>query len=189
MASVKILVEGYTNVDLENDDGKEKTCPNITLIQDKNLNIVVDPGVLESQNILVEALRKEGLTTEDIDIVFLTHSHIDHFRNIGMFKRAKTLEYFGLWDKNTVEDRKNQVTENVEVIETPGHSNDGLSLVVNTDQGKVVICGDVFWKENEPENDPYATDKTKLAESRKKILAIADWIIPGHGKMFKVKKS
>jgi glyoxylase-like metal-dependent hydrolase (beta-lactamase superfamily II) len=28
----------------------------------------------------------------------------------------------------------------------------------------------------------------KLQESRKKILEMADWIIPGHGKIFKVKK-
>jgi glyoxylase-like metal-dependent hydrolase (beta-lactamase superfamily II) len=36
--------------------------------------------------------------------------------------------------------------------------------------------------------DPYVKDKEKLKESRKKILEIADYVIPGHGKMFKVEK-
>lgn len=188
MAEVKILVQGYTNADTKSEDDKEKTCATISLVRDKDLVMVVDPGLLESQSILVNSLQKEGLATGDVNVVFITHSHLDHYRNIGMFKDAKTLEYFGLWDKNTVEDRKEQVTDDIKVIETPGHSTDGLSLVVNTPHGKVVICGDVFWKENEPEEDPYASDSKKLQESRKKILEIADYIIPGHGGMFKVKK-
>ena len=50
------------------------------------------------------------------------------------------------------------------------------------------ICGDVFWKKDFPENDPYASDKEKLRDSRKMILELADWVIPGHGKMFKVER-
>lgn len=61
-------------------------------------------------------------------------------------------------------------------------------MFVKTDKGIVAICGDVFWKENFPEDDPYASDKEKLKESRKKVLEIADWVIPGHGKIFKVKR-
>jgi len=188
MAEVKILVEGYTNADSKDNSGEEKTCPTITLVKDGNLNIVVDPGILESQDILIEALKKEGLTVDDVDIVFITHSHLDHYRNIGMFAEAKTLEYFGLWNKSTIEERKEQLTDNIKIIETPGHSSDALTMLVNTKDGIVAICGDVFWKENEPGDDPYASDKSKLSESRKKILEISDWVIPGHGKMFKVNK-
>jgi len=36
--------------------------------------------------------------------------------------------------------------------------------------------------------DPYMKNKEELMESRKKILDIADWVVPGHGKMFKVEK-
>ena len=45
-----------------------------------------------------------------------------------------------------------------------------------------------YLKENYPEIDPYASDMKKLKESRKKLLELADYIIPGHGKMFKVEK-
>ncbi|MEK7166876.1 MAG: MBL fold metallo-hydrolase [Patescibacteria group bacterium] len=103
MAEVKILIEGYTTADTA-EAGEEKTCPTITLIKDKDIVMVVDPGVLEDQKIIVNKLGGEGLTIDDINVVCITHSHIDHYRNIGMFPKAKILEYWGLWDKNTVKD-------------------------------------------------------------------------------------
>ena len=188
MAEVKVLIEGYTTADSVASSGEEKTCPTITLVKERDINIVVDPGVLEDQKMLVDKLKKEGLTIDDVNVVCITHSHIDHYRNIGMFPEAKTLEYFGLWDRNTVEDWKEQFTKNIWIIKTPGHSYDSITLLVKTDNGIVAICGDVFWKEDFPKDDPYASDKEKLEESRKKVLEMADYIIPGHGKMFKVEK-
>lgn len=188
MAEVKVLVEGYTTADSVNNNGEEKTCATISLVRDKDIVIIVDPGILENQKILIDELKKEDLTVDDINFVFITHSHLDHYRNIGMFPKAKTLEYFGVWDKNTIEDRKEQFTENIKIIETPGHDKTSLSLLIKTNDGVVAICGDVFWKENHPKKDFYADDNQKLEESRKNILEMADWIIPGHGPMFKVKK-
>ncbi len=37
-------------------------------------------------------------------------------------------------------------------------------------------------------HDPYEKDHQKLIESRKKVFKLADWIIPGHGSLFQVKK-
>ena len=58
-----------------------------------------------------------------------------------------------------------------------------------------VVAGDVFWWmdnekqeiniEKEDEAHPEEVDMNKLIESRKKLLKIGDYIIPGHGKMFK----
>ncbi|MCU0680506.1 MAG: MBL fold metallo-hydrolase [Planctomycetes bacterium] len=190
MAEVKILVEGYTNADAKEslETTEEKTCATITLVRDQNLVIIVDPGVLESQNILIDKLKEEGLNISDINLVFLTHSHIDHYRNIGMFPRAKTLEYWGLWEGNSSQDRPESLSSDIKIISTPGHSNDSLTLLVNTIHGVVAICGDVFWKENYPELDAYANDMETLKKSRQQVLAQADWVIPGHGKMFKVVK-
>lgn len=190
MAEVKVLIEGYTTADSKK-FGEEKTCPTITLVKDGDIVMIVDPGILEDQKILVEKLREEGLAIKDANIVCITHSHIDHYRNIGMFPKAKTLEYFGLWDKNIVEDWKEQFTKDIKIIKTPGHNYDCISLLVKTKKGDVAIVGDLFWKENfpEPGDDPYASDREKLKENRKEILKIADYIIPGHGKMFKVEKN
>lgn len=185
MAEVKILIQGYTSAD--NSAGEEKTCPTISLVRDKGAIIIIDPGVLEDQNILKKKLKEEDLTTDSVDFVFLTHSHLDHYRNAGMFARAKVIEYFGVWDGAKCDDWEEQFSEDIQIIKTPGHDYSSLTFLVKTEEGRVAICGDVFWKENYPEKDPYASDPVKLAESRKKVLEAADFVIPGHGPVFKVK--
>lgn len=191
-AEVKILVEGYTNANEVGETGQEKTQPTITLVRDKDIIMVVDPGILESQQVLVDALKKENLTVKDVNIVCITHSHIDHYRNIGMFPNAKTLEYYGLWDKQTVENWHENFTPNIQILHTPGHDYTGITLFVTTKNGFIAICGDIFWEENypqDPKDDAFASNSERLKESRQMVLKMADWIIPGHGGMYKNKRS
>jgi len=188
-AEVKILVEGYTNADTKADSGgEEKTCATISLVRDKDLIMVVDPGILESQQILIDALAKEGLDVRDVNMVCITHSHLDHYRNIGMFPEAKALDYFGVWDKGACEDWHEEFTPNIQILRTPGHDYTNITFFVKTDNGVVAICGDVFWKENYPKDDIYATDLEKLKESRKLVLEMSDWIVPGHANIYKTSK-
>lgn len=70
-------------------------------------------------------------------------------------------------------------------LKTPGHDSTSLTLFIKTDDGVVAVCGDVFWRENYPEVDPYALDFKKLEHSRKLILEISHWIVPGHGPIYK----
>ncbi len=185
---VKILIEGYTNAGYVGEIAEEKTEATITLVRDGDLVMVVDPGILESQQALIDALEKENLKLEDVNIVCITHSHLDHYRNIGMFPNAKILEYFGLWNKNTVEVWPENFTSNIKILHTPGHDYTGITLFVTTEEGIVAICGDVFWNKDFPKNpadDAYASDIEKLKVSREVVLKMADWIVPGHGGMYK----
>lgn len=187
-AEVKILIEGFTNADSVSESGEERTQPTVTLIKDGDLIMVVDPGVMESQQILIEALKRESLTVQDVNMVCITHSHFDHFRNIGMFPNAKTLEYYGVWHENTIDNWSKDFTSNIKIIHTPGHDVTGLTLFVTTDAGVVAICGDVFWKKNypaDPKDDAFASNPEVLKESRKMVLRMADFVIPGHGPMYR----
>ena len=58
------------------------------------------------------------------------------------------------------------------------------ALEVETAEGTYVLTH-LWWLDDmTPETDPIAWKQDALEESRKKIVAIADWIIPGHGKRF-----
>lgn len=186
-AEVKILIEGHVTTNRDIRVGEAITWPTVTLVKDEDIIIVVDPGTLESQQILIDKLKEEGLGIDDINIVCVTHSHINHYRNVGMFPEAKVLEHFGLWNKTAVKDWKEQFSENIKIFKTPGHDYSSIMLLVLTEIGKVAICGDVFWQENYPENDVSAHNQEKLRESRRLVLKMSDWIIPGHGPMFKSK--
>lgn len=185
MAEVKIILEGYTSAD---GPGNEATCCTISFVGDGEISMIVDPGTAMSQQTIVDKLKENGFKIDDINFVCITHSHMDHYRNIGMFPNAKSLDFWGIWDGDKVKDWTPQFSKNIEIIKTPGHNYDGITLLVNTDKGKVAVCGDVFWKENYPEIDPYASDSKLLKESRKKVLELTDWIVPGHAGIYKVKK-
>ena len=77
----------------------------------------------------------------------------------------------------------------MEVIPTPGHTNNDVSVIVeNTRYGVVAITGDLFEKEEDLERDDlwmqYSENLALQRENREKILRKADFIVPGHGKMF-----
>ena len=184
MAMVDILLEGYVADD--SSDGRYR--PTITLVRTGPVRMVVDPGTVADQSIIVEALVKRGLTTGDIDVVFITHSHLDHYRNLGMFPQARAVEYWGVWDGDRCTEWREEFAEDVRILRTPGHSRDSLSLLVRTSEGLVAICGDVFWKRDSPDEDPYAEDPVQLEQSRSRILDCADYVIPGHGDRWEVPK-
>lgn len=78
----------------------------------------------------------------------------------------------------------------MQVIPTPGHTNHDVSVIIHeTRYGVVAITGDLFEKEDDLERDDYwlqySENSDLQRESREKVLAIADFIVPGHGKMFK----
>src|SRR5579872_410887 len=57
---------------------------------DKILRIIVDPGA--NRDLLFEKLKTRGLSLEDIDYVFITHHHLDHAMNVGLFPNAKVID-------------------------------------------------------------------------------------------------
>jgi len=194
MSKVKILIEGYA----KERKGIEIASPSTVLIKDSGLNILVDPGA--NKKLLLKALAKQRLKPKDIDLIFLTHYHLDHILNIRLFPDKDILDGDIIYrDDKEISFTDKIPKTNIKVIPTLGHAHEHASLLVQTDKGKIVVAGDLWWwseKEKQKTDykslinhkDPYVKDKKALIESRKKILKIADYIIPGHGKMFKVQK-
>lgn len=192
MAEVKVLIEGYAK---ETKDGWAANST-VTLVKSNGKNIIIDPGCNRSK--LLDSLKKENIETKDVDYVFLTHNHPDHVFLSGIFENAKVVDELYVYSGDVITKHGGMIPDtDLKIIRTPGHMEEHCSLVVPTKQGTYVVAGDVFWwLENEkqevniskPDNDPEHMDLQKLIASRKKVLEIADYIIPGHGKMFKVKK-
>ena len=193
MSEVRILIEGY----VREEQGVELASPSTILIRDSGLNILVDPGANKQK--LLDALSKEELKSEDIDLVFLTHYHLDHILNMRLFPDKDILDGNTIYrDDKEIEFSDKIPNTNIKVIETPGHSHEHACLLVETERGRIIIAGDVFWWSDDEEQktdinslmehkDPYAKNTEDLKRSRKRILETADYIIPGHGKMFKVE--
>jgi glyoxylase-like metal-dependent hydrolase (beta-lactamase superfamily II) len=189
MPKIDILINGYAK---KLDDGWIVN-PTVTLIQNKGKNLVVDPGA--DRGALLDSLQERGLATDDIDVVFLTHGHTDHVLLAGIFEKARVYNFTEIYEGVREWEHENWVEElDLEILPTPGHMPDHCSLVVPTEEGVVVVAGDVFWwVEGEEQiidierpDQHFASDPAALIESRKKVLEIADFIIPGHGEMMRV---
>lgn len=195
MAEVKILIEGYAK-ELKNGWRASSTC---CFIKSGDKKIITDPGC--NRRKLLAALKKEKIESADIDYVFLSHCHIDHILLAALFKNAKFVTFNAnfLYDQDLILEFDEQALgKDIKILETPGHTVEHLSLLINTPQGKIALAGDVIWwvdgeeqkvDINKKDNShPKELNMKKLIASRKKLLKIADYIIPGHGRMFKVKK-
>lgn len=193
MAEIKVLVQGYAR----KIKGGWVASSSVTLVKANGKNIIIDPGCNRKK--LIAALKRNGLKTGDIDFVFLTHNHTDHTLLAGIFENAKVLNSEEIYDGDKQTAHGSVIPETgIKIIKTPGHSPEHCSLVVPTEKGIYVVAGDVFWWTDEEEQKvdvekpdaahPENSGMKQLIESRKKILEIADYVVPGHGNVFMVKK-
>ncbi len=185
MAEVKILLVGYFKWLKKNVCRASST---ITLIQDGKEKIIVDTGNLIDEKKILAALKKIKLKPTDITIVINTHRHPDHCGCNFLFKKAKIVDSNSITvgDKFTILPQADfSLTENIKIVQTPGHTKNDCSVLVNTRNGRVAIVGDLIWKEGGFEL-AFVEGKKLLRTSQKKILRMADWIVPGHGNIFKV---
>lgn len=184
MAKVDVLIKGYNR---EINSGLHNYACTCTLIRDKDINMVVDPGSHQSIGMYIFALGEFGLALEDINFVFTTHEHLDHSMNRALFENATIIDRYGYHkgDEHRFHsnDEEFEISKDIKMIATPGHGGDiHASLLVETHDGTVCVAGDVWWYEDlTPEIDPHATSQEELEVSRQKLIKVADYIIPGHG--------
>ena len=198
MAEIHVLVTGY----VKEGEGTGETIPaflerhgalfvqpTVTLVRDGDVRLIVDPGILADVDDLYRALLSHNLTVDDITHVFVTHQHIDHTRNVGLFRNAMVYDYTSSYDGERWGRHSDDfdISPGIRIIQTPGHTAECASLVVQT-EGSVVVMTHVWWfSDRTPEQDPLATNQEQLNASRQRILELADRVIPGHGEPFDVK--
>ena len=117
-------------------------------------------------------LAKWNLTPEDIDVVIHTHLHNDHCENDYKCVNAKIyvhekemkrihdphpldFRYLEDYIEDVEENGQIQVVTNdqeiisgISCLHTPVHTDGGMSVVINTDEGKAIITGFCVIKEN-----------------------------------------
>lgn len=128
-----------------------------------------------------------------------THGHSDHTGNNNLFPNLKTLivgQTVSFRDEYELETdfvKGFQITDDIRVIATPGHTAECSTVVVkDTNVGNYVcLTGDLFEKE-EDIKDPSlwieagSADENQQRNNRLLIAEMADYIVPGHGSGFNV---
>lgn len=174
-----LLHAGYVR-----DDG---VASSVSLVVDGEALIVIDPGMVADRELILAPLRSHGVGPEQVTHVVITHHHPDHTVNIGLFANAEVVDFWARYRGDRWLDHEGdgyRVSPHAQLILTPGHTNEDATLLVQTDAG-VVAFTHAWWRgDRTPEIDPLAEDQDALEVSRRRILAEADTVVPGHGEPF-----
>jgi glyoxylase-like metal-dependent hydrolase (beta-lactamase superfamily II) len=178
-AELTVLHDGYAT-----DQG---VASSVVLVRDDDAVVVVDPGMVRGPELILEPLTAAGVEPGEVTDVVLSHHHPDHTWHIALFPNARVHDVWAVyqgdqWDDQPAEGR--QVSRHVRLIETPGHTPQDISTLVDTADG-LVICTHLWWAAEGPAEDPRATDLAALHEGRARVLGLAPQrIVPGHGPVF-----
>jgi len=184
-ATHHLLHAGYVR------DGGVSVGSSVSLVTDDQAVIVVDPGMVASKAEILGPLGQLGYQAQDVTHVVLTHHHPDHALNAALFPSAELVDAWARYRGDQWLDHGgdgHRISQHSWIILTPGHTQEDLTFMVETDGG-VVACTHAWWHmDRSPEIDPLCEDQAALEASRRRILAEADVVVPGHGEPFRTDR-
>jgi glyoxylase-like metal-dependent hydrolase (beta-lactamase superfamily II) len=174
--------------------------PNCCLVR-AAANYVVDPGVVMQGAPVSSALRARGIEPNEVKKVLLTHTHFDHVQALIEFPQRQvyvheleleapyTAFQQSLLDMVRIEKLtgdEGEIEPGVRWIRTPGHSDGLISILVDTDEGLVVIASDCvgplpeyFHDMDLPED--FGPERDELLRQWQRIRDLDPYmVIPGH---------
>lgn len=181
----------------------------VTLLHGDFGRVLIDTGSRGAWEEVRTNLAQKGVMPEDIDVVLLTHFHLDHCFNLAHFTKARVFAWAHEWaEEGTFElvpdidaQAVPEVVPGIWAIRAPGHDEclnayfteaaDSLTLQngdeLNLKGKRLCFSGDAL---NEAlinsggEKLHYTYDKALMLKSAQKVLdEKPDYIIAGHGRL------
>jgi glyoxylase-like metal-dependent hydrolase (beta-lactamase superfamily II) len=130
--------------------------PNTMLVRGER-DYLVDPGLIMQGAPTIGAVAELGVAPEEITDVILTHLHFDHAEGLAGWPQRRTYVHrleteapyaqlvAGITEMANLEildGEKGEIEPGLRWIRTPGHCDGLISLLVDTDDGLVVIASD-----------------------------------------------
>jgi glyoxylase-like metal-dependent hydrolase (beta-lactamase superfamily II) len=175
-ASSTVLCAGY---------GHAGVAATVGYIQDRDRRVVTDPGMVRHPSVILDPLDKLGVAPEQVTDVVFSHHHPDHTLHAALFPNARVHDHWAIYqgDQWHWRDAEGyQLTQSIKFIRTPGHTLEDITTLAETPQGVVAFTH--LWNDATSVGDRHAVDLDSLHAGRRRVLAIADLIVPGHGPAF-----
>jgi N-acyl homoserine lactone hydrolase len=174
--------------------------PNTLLIRSER-DYLVDPGLIMQGAPVIGALQEMGVDPGDVKDVILTHLHFDHAEGLAGWPMRRTYVHrleteapyaqlvsgvLEMANLEVLEGEEGEIEPGLRWIRTPGHSDGLISLLVDTDDGLVVIASDCvgplpeyFEQMDLPED--FGPEREELLRQWKRIRDLDPAVvIPGH---------
>lgn len=179
-ARVEVLFRGYVGA---------RVASTVSFVEEGRFRAVVDPGMVPSPRAILDPLARRNVRPDRVTDVILSHHHPDHTVNVALFPNARVHDFWATyfrdrWESIPAEGRR--LAPSVVLLETPGHTPQDITTLVGTADG-VVALTHLWWNVRGPTPDPLAADERSLERHRRRVGALADRVIPGHGAPFRLR--
>ncbi len=174
--------------------------PNTLLVRAER-DYLVDPGLIMQGGPVFGALAALGVDPGAIKDVILTHLHFDHAEGLAAWPQRRAYVHrleteapyaqivsgmLEMVELEVLEGDEGEIEPGVRWLRTPGHSDGLISLLVDTDDGLVVIASDCvgplpeyFDRMDLPED--FGPEREELLEQWRRIRDLDPAVvIPGH---------
>jgi glyoxylase-like metal-dependent hydrolase (beta-lactamase superfamily II) len=175
-ASARVLYAGY---------GSPNVAATVGYIRDGDRRVVTDPGMVRHRSVILDPLAQLGIRPEQVTDVVFSHHHPDHTLHAALFHNARFHDHWAIYHRDRWQWRDAegyQLTPAVKLIRTPGHTPEDITVLAGTAQGVVAFTH--LWNDAGSVGDRHAVDLEALHAGRRRVLAVADLIVPGHGSTF-----
>jgi N-acyl homoserine lactone hydrolase len=174
--------------------------PNTLLIRGER-DYLVDPGLIMQGAPLIGALEELGVDSNEVKDVILTHLHFDHAEGLAGWPMRRTYVHkleteapyaqivagmLEMANLEVLDGEDGEIEPGLRWIRTPGHSDGLISLLVDTDEGLVVIASDCvgplpeYFDEMDLPED-FGPEREELLRQWKRIRELDPAVvIPGH---------
>jgi N-acyl homoserine lactone hydrolase len=174
--------------------------PNTLLVRGER-DYLVDPGLIMQGAPVIGALQELGVEPHEVKDVILTHLHFDHAEGMAAWPQRRTYVHkleteapyaqivsgmMEMANLEVLEGEEGEIEPGIRWLRTPGHSDGLISLLVDTDDGLVVVASDCvgplpeyFEKMDLPED--FGPEREELLEQWRRIRELEPAVvIPGH---------
>jgi N-acyl homoserine lactone hydrolase len=181
--------------------------PNTLLIRGER-DYLVDPGLIMQGAPVIGALEELGVEPNDVKNVILTHLHFDHAEGLAGWPMRRTYVHkleteapyaqlvsgvLEMANLEVLEGEEGEIEPGLRWIRTPGHSDGLISLLLDTDEGLVVIASDCigplpeYFEEMDLPED-FGPERDELLRQWKRIRDLDPAVvIPGHNPPVKLR--
>jgi glyoxylase-like metal-dependent hydrolase (beta-lactamase superfamily II) len=201
--SISSSAEGFKTYKRLQSEGRVAgmvAIPNACLIRASE-DYVVDPGVVMQGAPYTSALKARGIESHTVEKVILTHTHFDHVQALIEFPQREVFVHqieldapYTAFQQSVLDmeritpltGEEGEIEPGLRWIRTPGHCDGLISLLVDTDEGLVVIASDCvgplpeYFDEMDLPED-FGPEREELLRQWRRIRDLdPHTVIPGH---------